>query len=140
MHKIQCSFCPLTDKTYHLFSKSKVFVKKGKYFFFQNLEHILLSHPAVDDCAVQGFYVDGVGHLPRAYVAFRCRFHQLVYAQLICSKIPKAQKDSQVTSVLLNFWDLFAQKLLVKSKLVNSTSGPVIRYPLQQSLLIRTLP
>jgi hypothetical protein len=43
-----------------------------------------------------------------------CQFHQHVYAQLICNQIPKAQKDSQVINVSLRFWDLFAQKLLVK--------------------------
>jgi hypothetical protein len=31
----------------------------------------LLTHPAVDDCAVQGHFVDGIGHLPRAYVVLR---------------------------------------------------------------------
>ena len=30
-----------------------------------------MTHPAVDDCAVQGHYVEGIGHLPRAYVVLR---------------------------------------------------------------------
>ena len=31
----------------------------------------MLTHPAVDDCAVQGHFIDGVGHLPRAYVVLK---------------------------------------------------------------------
>jgi hypothetical protein len=34
------------------------------------------------------------------------RFHQLVYTQLLRAKIPKAQKYSQVISVVLRFWNL----------------------------------
>ena len=30
-----------------------------------------MSHPAVEDCSVQGFLVDGVGHIPRAYVSLK---------------------------------------------------------------------
>ena len=30
-----------------------------------------MSHPAVHDCTVQGFHVDGIGELPRAYVALK---------------------------------------------------------------------
>ena len=30
-----------------------------------------MTHPAVDDCTVQGHFVDGVGNLPRAYVVLR---------------------------------------------------------------------
>jgi acyl-coenzyme A synthetase/AMP-(fatty) acid ligase len=30
-----------------------------------------MTHPAVDDCAVQGHLVDGIGHLPRAYIVLR---------------------------------------------------------------------
>ena len=26
------------------------------------------NHPAVDDCIVQGHSIDGIGHLPRAYI------------------------------------------------------------------------
>jgi hypothetical protein len=36
------------------------------------------------------------------------------YQQLLCAQIPKAQKDSQVISVFLRFWDLFTQKLLLE--------------------------
>jgi len=38
----------------------------------------------------------------------RGQFHQHVYAQLLCAKIPKVQKDSQVISVVLHFCDLGA--------------------------------
>jgi hypothetical protein len=41
-------------------------------------------------------------------------FHQYSYSQLLPIKIPKAQKDSQIISVFLCFWDLRVQKLLVK--------------------------
>ena len=30
-----------------------------------------MSHPAVEDCTVQGFRVDGIGELPRAYVVLK---------------------------------------------------------------------
>ena len=30
-----------------------------------------MSHPAVEDCTVQGFPVDGIGELPRAYVVLK---------------------------------------------------------------------
>jgi len=46
------------------------------------------------------------------------QFHQHVDEQFLPAKIPKAQKDSQVTSVFLRFWDLRikdACKKLVKS-------------------------
>jgi len=42
------------------------------------------------------------------------QFHQNVYVQLLHVQIPKAQKDSQVISVFLHFWNLHAQKLLIK--------------------------
>jgi len=44
----------------------------------------------------------------------RGRFHQQVHAQLLHAKIPQDQKDSQVISDTLHFWELFVQKLLVK--------------------------
>ncbi len=37
----------------------------------QVLESVILSHPAVSDCAVHGFAVPGIGHLPRAYVVLK---------------------------------------------------------------------
>ena len=30
-----------------------------------------MCHPAVDDATVTGFYVKGIGHLPRAYVVIK---------------------------------------------------------------------
>jgi len=42
------------------------------------------------------------------------QFHQQIYPQLLCLQIPKAQKYSNVVSVILAFWDLHEQKLLVK--------------------------
>jgi hypothetical protein len=42
------------------------------------------------------------------------RFHQHVFEQLLRVQIPKAKKDSEVISVFLRFWNLCAQKLLVK--------------------------
>jgi len=33
-------------------------------------------------------------------------FHQHAYSKLLCAQIPKVQKDSQVISVFLRFWDL----------------------------------
>jgi hypothetical protein len=48
----------------------------------------------------------------------RSQFYQHVYVQLLHEMIPKAQKDSQVISVLSHFWDLSkkiaAPKMLVK--------------------------
>jgi acyl-coenzyme A synthetase/AMP-(fatty) acid ligase len=34
----------------------------------QDLEKIIMSHPAVEDCTVTGFRVEGIGELPRAYI------------------------------------------------------------------------
>ncbi len=34
------------------------------------------------------------------------QFHQHVYAKFLHVQIPKAQKDSQVITVFLHFWDL----------------------------------
>jgi len=34
------------------------------------------------------------------------QFHQHVYLKLLLEKITKAQKDRQVISVFLHFWDL----------------------------------
>jgi len=42
------------------------------------------------------------------------QFQQHVYAQLLCLQISKVQRDSQVIRVFLRFWDLCAQKLLIK--------------------------
>jgi len=42
------------------------------------------------------------------------QFHQHVDVQLLRVQIPRAQKDSQVVSVFLRFWDLQAQKLLME--------------------------
>jgi len=36
----------------------------------------------------------------------RCQFHQHAYAKLLHAQIPKLQKDIQVVSVFLRFWDL----------------------------------
>jgi len=44
----------------------------------------------------------------------RGQFHQHIYVQLLQVQIPKAQKDSQVINVILHFWDLREQNLLVK--------------------------
>jgi hypothetical protein len=35
-----------------------------------------------------------------------CKFHQHVYEQPLREQIPKAQKDGQVISVFLCFWNL----------------------------------
>eukprot|EP00094_Tigriopus_californicus_P002372 TCALIF_02290-PA protein Name:"Similar to 4cl2 Probable 4-coumarate--CoA ligase 2 (Dictyostelium discoideum)" AED:0.08 eAED:0.08 QI:10/0.81/0.83/0.91/0.90/0.83/12/272/929 len=37
----------------------------------QTLEQVVMSHPAVDDCSVQAFHVDGIGDLPRAFVVLK---------------------------------------------------------------------
>ncbi len=36
------------------------------------------------------------------------------YAQLLCAQIPKVQKDSEVTSIFWQVWNIFVQKLLMK--------------------------
>jgi len=51
-------------------------------------------------------HVDEIDH--------RGEFQQHVYAKLLHSQIPKAQKDSQVINVFLCFWDLYPKKLLIK--------------------------
>ena len=40
-------------------------------FILESLEALLMCHPAVDDATVTGFYVKGIGHLPRAYVVIK---------------------------------------------------------------------
>jgi len=35
------------------------------------LEKVILSHPAVDDCTVAGFTIEGVGQVPRAYISLK---------------------------------------------------------------------
>jgi len=45
------------------------------------------------------------------------QFHKPFYKQLLLAQIPKAQKDSQVISVFLHFWDLHMLKLLAKRAL-----------------------
>ena len=37
----------------------------------QNIEKVLKTHVAVDDCSIQGFHVPGIGNLPRAYVVLK---------------------------------------------------------------------
>ena len=37
-------------------------------YISQELEKIIKSHPAVEDCTVQGALVEGIGDLPRAYI------------------------------------------------------------------------
>ncbi len=41
-------------------------------------------------------------------------FHQHVHTQLLHAQVSKVQKDNQVVSVFLYFWDLHSQKLLIK--------------------------
>jgi len=41
-------------------------------------------------------------------------FTNIFYAQILVVHIPKAQKDSQVKSVFLRFWDPCKQKMLIK--------------------------
>ncbi len=41
------------------------------FLFKQTLEAVVNSHPAVADCAVVGHSVQGVGHLPRAFVQLK---------------------------------------------------------------------
>jgi len=36
-----------------------------------NIEKVLKTHVAVDDCSIQGFHVPGIGNLPRAYVVLK---------------------------------------------------------------------
>ncbi len=43
------------------------------------------------------------------------------YTQLLHAQIPKAQKDSQVISVFLQFWDLHTKKLLMNQALMKLT-------------------
>ena len=33
-----------------------------------------MSHPAVEDCTVQDFHIDGIGALPRAYVVMKAGY------------------------------------------------------------------
>ena len=33
-----------------------------------------MSHPAVEDCTVHGFRVEGIGELPRAYIVLKCGY------------------------------------------------------------------
>ena len=40
-------------------------------FILESLEALLMCHPAVDDATVTGFYVKGLGRLPRAYVVIK---------------------------------------------------------------------
>jgi len=51
------------------------------------------------------------------------KFHQHVYAQLLLTQIPKAQKDSQVISVFFCFWDLCTSK---QTRKLMAKSTPVI--------------
>jgi hypothetical protein len=67
--------------------------------------------------------LDDSGVRPKTYKDFRgppskkkiknqC-FRGLLSGVNFTKKIPKVQKDSEVISVFLCFWDLFAQKLLL---------------------------
>ncbi len=47
-------------------------------------------------------------------IAIWGQFCQYVYDQFLLAQIPKVQKESQVISVFLHFWDLRVQKMLVK--------------------------
>ena len=35
------------------------------------MEKVILSHPAVEDCTVAGFTIEGVGQVPRAYISLK---------------------------------------------------------------------
>jgi len=37
----------------------------------EGLQELLMAHPAVEDCTVQDFNIDGIGGLPRAYVVMK---------------------------------------------------------------------
>jgi len=37
----------------------------------ESLQELLMGHPAVEDCTVQAFNIDGIGSLPRAYVVMK---------------------------------------------------------------------
>jgi len=41
-------------------------------------------------------------------LAPKADFSPMVYKQLLCAKIPKAQKDTDDLPVFFRFWDLFA--------------------------------
>jgi hypothetical protein len=62
--------------------------------------------------------------------------------QLICADIPKAQKDCQVISVFVRFWDLIFGSECIKTarkKLMKLITGETIHQHFMYQFFLRTL-
>jgi len=40
----------------------------------ESFQELLMGHPAVEDCTVQDFHIEGIGSLPRAYVVMKAGY------------------------------------------------------------------
>ena len=102
--------------TFHNFF-SQFFKKVPKFFSFFSTEKRVMQYiflcflhvlTAVDDVDKIIFYTasyqDVDGHIPFNDFT-KCQFQQHFTSSFFCTKIPKAQKDSDALTVFLHLWD-----------------------------------